>query len=108
MKTPTSPEMPVSKKVVKFVEEKEMNKLKKMHRSKERNTKYTEKDTKETEDPPQEPEALKCPKHHFRPISPPMSRVKVEIDLETIIEPSVHFKQEEGEGWESDGDDWFE
>ena len=111
--------MSTVKKVVKFVEEKECTKNKKMQRAKERNTKYDEKDeTKVIEDPPQDPEKkfeegfkewkrsnkqaeTRC---MFKPIKEPTME---EVALE-IMEPSVHYKQGEGEGWESDCDGWFD
>jgi hypothetical protein len=102
--------MSLVKKVVKFVEEKENTKYKKMHRSKERITKYDAKDdTKVIEDPPQEKVVYMkvSPKNHFRPVSPPIQRVNVE-ELMEIMEQSVHYKEEEGEGWESDCDGWFD
>jgi len=108
-------------KVVKFVEETEKTKQKKMHRSKERNTKYAEPgDTKAIEEPPQHETQFE----YKRPKDPlyqaPVQLIKTEVrgmfkpiqeptDLEIeIMEPSIHYKQGEGEGWESDGDDWFE
>jgi len=114
--------MSIVKKTVKFVEEKENNKNKKMHRSKERNTKYEEKDdTKVIEDPPQH-ETLKeledfalykrtcnpkdplyqAPPVRFKPIK---ETVELEVD---IMQPSVHYAEGEGEGWESDCDGWFD
>jgi hypothetical protein len=115
--------MSIVKKTVKFVEEKENNKNKKMHRSKERNTKYEEKDdTKVIEDPPQH-ETLKeleedfalykrtcnpkdplyqAPPVKFKPI-----KETVELEVE-IMQPSVHYAEGEGEGWESDCDGWFD
>lgn len=114
-------------KVVKFAEETEKTKQKKMQRSKERNTKYAEPgDTKVIEEPPQHEtqkefeESFALYKRTCNPKDPlyqaPVQLIKTEvrgmfkpIDLEIeIMEPSVHYKQGEGEGWESDGDDWFE
>ena len=120
--------MSIVKKSVKFVEEKESNKNKKMHRSKERNTKYEEKDdTKVIEDPPQH-ETLKELHEDFalykrtcNPKDPlyqdPVQLIKTEVrgmfkpikELEIeIMQPSVHYKEGEGEGWESDCDGWFD
>jgi len=116
--------MSVVKKTVKFVEEKEMNKQKKMQRSKERLGKYeSADDTKVIEDPPQhetqkefeESFALykrtcnpKDPLYqdHSHPIKE-ISQVK-ELSLEELVEPSAHYKEGEGEGWESDCDGWFD
>ena len=122
--------MSIVKKVVKFVEEKENTKHKKMQRAKERNTKYDETDeTKVMEEPLQhetqkefeEGFALykrtcnpKDPLYQstviterrclFKPIKEPTIE---EVALE-IMEPSVHYAQGEGEGWESDCDGWFD
>ena len=112
-------------KVVKFVEETEKTKQKKMQRSKERNTKYAEPgETKANEEPPQH-ETLKeleesfalykrtCnPKDplyqdHSHPIKEISKQVK-EMTIEELVEPSVHYKEGEGEGWESDCDGWFD
>ena len=118
----------MSKKVVKFAEETEKTKQKKMQRSKERNTKYAEPgDTKVIEEPPQHEtpkefeESFALYKRTCNPKDPlyqaPVQLIKTEVrgmfkpiqELEIeIMEPSVHYKQGEGEGWESDGDDWFE
>jgi hypothetical protein len=115
--------MSVAKKVVKFVEEKENTKNKKMRRAKERNTKYTEKVSKVIEEPPQDPEKefeegfkkwKQANKHQA-----PVQLIKNELhecllfkpikDIsEEIMEPSVHYKEGEGEGWESDCDGWFD
>lgn len=116
------------KKTVKFVEEKENTKNKKMHRSKERNNKYEEKDdTKVIEDPPQHetPKEFEETFAHYKrccdPKDPlyqaPVQFIKTELcemftpikELEVeIMQPSVHYAQAEGEGWESDYDDWFD
>jgi hypothetical protein len=117
------------KKTVKFVEEKENTKNKKMQRSKQRNTKYEDHEcTKVIEDPPQH-ETLKELHEDFalykrtcNPKDPlyqaPVQFIKTELrmfkpiketdDLDEITQPSVHYKEEEGEGWESDGDGWFD
>jgi len=117
--------MSIVKKTVKFVEEKENTKNKKMQRSKERNTKYEEKDdTKVIEDPPQH-ETMKELEENFalykltcnpshplyqstvitesRTLFKPIQELEIEI-----MQPSVHYKQGEGEGWESDCDGWFD
>lgn len=110
------------KKVVKFVEETEKTKQKKMQRSKERNTKYAEPgDTKVNEEPPQHetPFEYKCSKDPL--YQTPVQLIKTEVrgmfkpiqetieDLEDeIMQPSIHYKQGEGEGWESDCDGWFD
>ena len=116
--------MSIVKKVVKFVEETEKTKQKKMQRSKERNTKYAEPGvTKVNEEPPQhETQEFE----YKRPKDPlyqaPVQMIKTEVrgmfkpikeptDLEIeIMQPSVHYKQGEGEGegWESDCDGWFD
>ena len=115
--------MSIAKKVVKFVEETEKTKQKKMQRSKERNTKYAEPgDTKVNEEPPQHETQFE----YKRPKDPlyqaPVQMIKTEArgmfkpikeptDLEIeIMQPSVHYKQGEGEGegWESDCDGWFD
>jgi len=116
--------MSIVKKVVKFVEEKENTKNKKMQRSKERNTKYENKDdTKVIEDPPQH-ETQKEFEESFdlykRTCNPKDSLYQSTVITERrtlfnpikeladeIMEPSVHYKGE-GEGWESDCDGWFD
>jgi hypothetical protein len=106
--------MSIVKKTVKFVEEKENTKNKKMHRSKERNTKYAEPgETKVIEEPPQHETQFeyKCSKDPLyqstvterRTLFKPIQELEVEI-----TQPSVHYKQGEGEGWESDCDGWFD
>jgi hypothetical protein len=118
------------KKSVKFVEEKENTKNKKMHRSMQRNTKYQEHEcTKVIEDPPQHetPKEFEETFAHYKrccdPKDPlyqaPVQLIKTElrmfkpiketVDLEVeIMQPSVHYAEGEGEGWESDCDGWFD
>jgi hypothetical protein len=116
--------MSIVKKVVKFVEETEKTKQKKMQRSKERNTKYAEPDTKVIEEPPQHEtqkefeESFALYKRTCNPKDPLYQStviterrslfkpIKEEIEIE-IMQPSVHYKGE-GEGWESDCDGWFD
>jgi len=107
--------MSIPKKTVKFVEEKESNKNKKMQRSKQRNTKYEEKDdTKVMEDPPQHetPKEFEETFAHYKrcrdPKDPLYQAPEVEEELAEITKPSVHYAQGEGEGWESDCDGWFD
>jgi hypothetical protein len=116
--------MSIVKKVVKFVEETENTKQKKMQRSKERNAKYEEPgDTKVIEEPPQHETqkefeqsfALykrtcnpKDPLYQSTVITESRSLFKPIQELDEIMQPSVHYKQGEGEGWESDCDGWFD
>ena len=135
--------MSIVKKVVKFAEEKSLNKLRKMRRAKERNAKYAETGDKVYEQEPQ----VETPKeveesfaHYKRCCDPkdplyqrhpsPTELIKTEVrgwapfvplkvedytmtdeqrrELdEEILKPSVHYKGG-SEGWESDGDDWFD
>jgi|Laugresbdmm110sn_2_1035109.scaffolds.fasta_scaffold74407_2 hypothetical protein len=103
------------KKVVKFAEEKENTKDKKMQRAKERNTKYAENETKVIEEPPQhetrkefeetfahykrccDPKDILYQDHtHFKPIK------------EIVLEDIMPEHKESEEGWESDCDGWFD
>ena len=111
-------------KVVKYVEEKKMNKDKKAARSVQRDKKHVAwDDAIVVEDPPQEEtkkefeEDFALYKRTFNPKDPlyqdhshpikEISQVK-ELSLEELVEPSAHYKEGEGEGWESDCDGWFD
>ena len=106
-------------KVVKYVEEKKMNKDKKTARSVQRDKKHVAwDDAIVVEDPPQETkkefeESFALYKRTCNPKDPLYQRhdadatLKVAIQdlvLEDILPPHV----ESEEGWESDGDGWFE
>jgi len=117
--------MSIVKKVVKFVEETENTKQKKIRRSKERNAKYEEPgDTKVIEEPPQHEtqkefeQSFALYKRTCNPKDPLYQSTVIterrslfkpiqELEIE-IMQPSVHYKEQEGEGWESDADGWFD
>jgi len=105
-------------KVPKYVEEKKMNKDKKMARSQQRDKKTVAwEDVIVVEEPPVKTEkefeeevaqwkrTTQDPIYQRRPEL--VNKVKValqELALEDILEPH----QESEEGWESDGDGWFD
>jgi hypothetical protein len=99
------------KKVVKFAEEKEN----KMQRT-ERNTKYTE-NTKVIEEPQDPEKKFEEGFKEWKRVNK-QARIQLKTELrecllfkpiiEEIMEPSVHYKEGEGEGWESDCDGWFD
>ena len=105
-------------KVAKYVEEKKMNKDKKAARSVQRDKKTVAWDVIVVEEPPQETkkefeESFALYKRTCNPKDPLYQRhdaddkLKVAIRdlvLEDILPPHV----ESEEGWESDGDGWFE
>ena len=105
-------------KVAKYVEEKKMNKDKKAARSVQRDKKTVAWDVIVVEEPPQETkkefeESFALYKRTCNPKDPLYQRhdaddkLKVAIQdlvLEDILPPHV----ESEEGWESDGDGWFE
>ena len=113
-------------KVVKFVEEKMMNAEKKKARSQQRDKKHVAwDDTVVVEEPPQvesekefeegfklwkrtqNPKDPLYQAHPERVLKDQSNKVTValqELAIEDIMAP----QQESEEGWESDGDDWFE
>jgi hypothetical protein len=110
--------MSVVKKVVKFVEEKENTKNKKMHRAKERNTKYAENDTKVIEEPPQHEtrkEFEETYEHYKRCCDPKdilyqehIHKAQFKPIKEIVLEDIMPEHKESEEGWESDCDGWFD
>jgi len=99
------------KKVVKFAEEKENTRDKKMQRAKERNTKYMEKDTKVIEEPPQHETRKEFEETfaHYKRCCDPKDILYQDHSLkEIVLEDIMPEHKESEEGWESDGDGWFD
>jgi len=107
-------------KVPKYVEEKKMNSDKKKARSQQRDKKHVAwDDAIVVEEPPQVEsekefeEGFKLWKRTQNPKDPLYQRrpelVKVNAALEELVLEDILPPHVEGEeGWESDGDDWFE